>query len=415
MELNQLGEVVGERGGEEPDVVEDDEVEDRCMPAHEAIEPAPVPSQRLHDLEVLDFVPFLRKVNPSRVHGRSPPPERLVQGQHGDVGEVGHPSHRLQEPEALDRAVDEENVDEPAEECVRHHDECWGGSQLEGLHKLLLGWALLLLQRLLKGNFQLFHADLLPLRHRVVVQHEPSYLLLQPPRLRRDFGPPDGPQVILECLLHALVHVAEQGGEEEDELGDGGREPTLLLHDQVKLVPGLEETVDQGAELLQRDLLGRVLIRHLEHAFHLLARRLHSELSDRHPQLLHADRPRLVLVDRLEDLRQLLPPLLLRALPQHPAERLLGPEPCACPRHAVDKLPHLPQPKRVPQCPILPPEVPHRHAHQVRRHGPSQRSEIPVPPVHEVAAVPVVRGLPFRRSQGVPLLALLLLGRGRSR
>lgn len=43
------------------------------------------------------LVVFLREVNPLHLRRSPPPPQRLVSVQHGDVAEVGHPSHRLEE------------------------------------------------------------------------------------------------------------------------------------------------------------------------------------------------------------------------------------------------------------------------------------------------------------------------------
>eukprot|EP00965_Chrysotila_dentata_P144724 4780662-Pleurochrysis_carterae.AAC.2 len=55
-----------------------------------------------------------------RLGGASPPPKRLVQVEHRNVREVGHPRHRLQEPEARERPAVEAVVERVAEYVVRY-------------------------------------------------------------------------------------------------------------------------------------------------------------------------------------------------------------------------------------------------------------------------------------------------------
>eukprot|EP00976_Prorocentrum_cordatum_P050688 1023243-Prorocentrum_minimum.AAC.2 len=55
--------------------------------------------------------------------GASPPPEHLVDVEHGAVGEVGRARHRLQEPEALDRPAVENEVEHVAQQVVGDLDE----------------------------------------------------------------------------------------------------------------------------------------------------------------------------------------------------------------------------------------------------------------------------------------------------
>ena len=55
---------------------------------------------------------------PAHVRAGAPPTQALVQREHRDVAEVGHARDVLEEPEALNGAIDEEYVKEPAQEEV---------------------------------------------------------------------------------------------------------------------------------------------------------------------------------------------------------------------------------------------------------------------------------------------------------
>ena len=73
---------------------------DSHVVAQEAVGPQRIPPERLHDQEVVQLVPLLRIMDFPQLRP-APPPEGLVEVQHGDVREVGNPRDDLQEPEAL--------------------------------------------------------------------------------------------------------------------------------------------------------------------------------------------------------------------------------------------------------------------------------------------------------------------------
>jgi hypothetical protein len=62
-DLNQLREAVGESGREDEEDDEHPVVEESSMLRHEAVHPQLVPPERLHDLQVMQLVPLLRKVD----------------------------------------------------------------------------------------------------------------------------------------------------------------------------------------------------------------------------------------------------------------------------------------------------------------------------------------------------------------
>ena len=65
--LDELGEHVGEGGGDGEEEDEDPVVEEGGVLRHEAVHPQLVAAQRLHYLQVVQLVPLLRKVH---LHGR---------------------------------------------------------------------------------------------------------------------------------------------------------------------------------------------------------------------------------------------------------------------------------------------------------------------------------------------------------
>ena len=73
-------------------------------------------------LQVVQLVPLLGEVHPPQLRSRPPPPQRLVQVQHRDVREVGHASHGLEHPEALDRPSRVQQVQRDAEREVERSD-----------------------------------------------------------------------------------------------------------------------------------------------------------------------------------------------------------------------------------------------------------------------------------------------------
>ena len=78
MYLNELREVVGEGRGEDEEEDDDPEVEDSCMLGQEAVNPEGVPTQRLHDLQVVQLVPFLCKVH---LQSSRPPDVSTIKGR----------------------------------------------------------------------------------------------------------------------------------------------------------------------------------------------------------------------------------------------------------------------------------------------------------------------------------------------
>mmetsp|Transcript_32546 Transcript_32546/g.83162 ORF Transcript_32546/g.83162 Transcript_32546/m.83162 type:complete len:213 (+) Transcript_32546:667-1305(+) len=118
MRLNELAEVVGQRGGEKPQQAEREEVYNGSVLCSEASGPCLIATQALHDEEVVHLIPLLGKVDGAHTRPAPPPAEGLVQVQHCHVGEVRHARHVLQEPEAVQWTAVEEHVDECAERQV---------------------------------------------------------------------------------------------------------------------------------------------------------------------------------------------------------------------------------------------------------------------------------------------------------
>mmetsp|Transcript_38293 Transcript_38293/g.96229 ORF Transcript_38293/g.96229 Transcript_38293/m.96229 type:complete len:209 (+) Transcript_38293:532-1158(+) len=92
------------------------------MKRQEAVPPPAVTAQRLHDEQVMQLVPLLRKVNLSQL-GCPPPAQGLVQVKTGHVAEVGHPGDRLEEPEPLHRPVNVQAVDEEEQHVIQNSNE----------------------------------------------------------------------------------------------------------------------------------------------------------------------------------------------------------------------------------------------------------------------------------------------------
>ena len=123
----RAAEVVGQRGGDEPEAGEHEEVDDGGVARQEAGDPPPVAAQRLHDQQVVVLVPLLRKVDALCHRAEAPPAERLVRMQHRGVREVRHARHGLQEPEPVDGPSVEEHVQREAQRVVGHLEHQRGG------------------------------------------------------------------------------------------------------------------------------------------------------------------------------------------------------------------------------------------------------------------------------------------------
>jgi hypothetical protein len=81
---------------------------------------------------VMQLVPLLCKVHLAERGPCPPPAKRLVEMQHGDVGEVGHSRDLLQHPEPLDGAALVHKVQNPAEQVIGAFDEPWRVRRLCG-------------------------------------------------------------------------------------------------------------------------------------------------------------------------------------------------------------------------------------------------------------------------------------------
>lgn len=67
---------------------------------------------------MVELVPLLREVHVLRCRAHAPPPERLVEVEHADVREIGHPRDRLEKPEAGEGLAVEEVVEGEAQDEV---------------------------------------------------------------------------------------------------------------------------------------------------------------------------------------------------------------------------------------------------------------------------------------------------------
>ena len=124
MRLDELREVIRQRGGDEPEREQDDVIHQRRVLRQKPIPPSPVASEGFHDEQVVVLVPLLREVHPAELAATPPPPEELVHRQHRVVAEVGHPRHRLEEPKSLHgRIFREDEVEEVAQREVGRLDD----------------------------------------------------------------------------------------------------------------------------------------------------------------------------------------------------------------------------------------------------------------------------------------------------
>ena len=79
------------------------------MVAEEAITPQRVASERFHYEQMVQLIPLLGVVHLAQL-GHAPPAKGLVQVQHRHVRKVRYARDDLEEPEALDRALVKEVV-----------------------------------------------------------------------------------------------------------------------------------------------------------------------------------------------------------------------------------------------------------------------------------------------------------------
>ena len=94
------------------------------MDAPGPVSPHSVTAQRFVDEQVVVLVPLLREVHPAQLAAAPPPPEQLVDGEHGVVGKVRHARHGFEEPEALDGSIfGIHGVEEVAQDVVGHLDD----------------------------------------------------------------------------------------------------------------------------------------------------------------------------------------------------------------------------------------------------------------------------------------------------
>jgi hypothetical protein len=117
MRLQQLHELVCDSGRAQVHGVEEPIIRERNVVPEKAVGPQRIPTQGLHDEQVVQLVPLLGVMHLSQL-GTSPPPERLVQVQHGHVREVRDAGDDFEEPKALDRTLVEEIIQEQAANVV---------------------------------------------------------------------------------------------------------------------------------------------------------------------------------------------------------------------------------------------------------------------------------------------------------